>query len=139
MQVLGHQQQGPGLGEAVDQFAHLAQHPVRADARELPPQAVALLRAAEPRQLQQPGGGHRTQQRRDFVVGAAQPPERFQDGEIRLARAVVLHALATRTGNVAEARDEVFDQHGLADTGLSGNPDHGARAVACGVPGAVQP
>ena len=45
MQVLGHQQQRPALGVAIEQLAHLAQHAVRADARELPSQGVALLRA----------------------------------------------------------------------------------------------
>ena len=108
---------GRALGVAIEELAHLAQHPVRADARELASQGVALLRGAEPRQLQQPGGRHGAQQRRDRAVAAAQLRERFEDRQVRLACTVLLDALAAGAGDLAEARNEVFDQRRLADTG----------------------
>ena len=55
MQVLGDQQQRPALGVAVQEFAHLAQHSLQIDSDELAQQGFALLRGAEPGQLQQPG------------------------------------------------------------------------------------
>ena len=140
MQVLGHQQQRPALGVAIEQLAHLAQHAIRADAGELSSQRVALLRGAEPRQLQQPGRRHGAQQRHGSVaVAAAQLGQGFEHGKIRLAGAVVLDALAARAGDVAEAGDEVLDQRRLADTRFAGNPDDRALAAARDVPGAAQP
>ena len=139
MQVLGHQQQRPALGVAIEHLAHLAQHSIRADARQLSSQRLALLRGAEPRQLQQPGRRHRAQQARNRAVAAAQLRERFENGKIRFARAVVLHALAARTSDVAEARDEMFDQRRLADAGFAGNPDHRSLAAARDIPGAAKP
>ena len=118
------------LGVAIEQLAHLAQHALRADAGQLSPQRVALLRGAEPRQLQQPGRCHRAQQRRHRAVAAAQLGQRFEHGKVGLAGAVVLHALAARAGDVAEARDEVLDQRGLADARFAGDPDHRALAAA---------
>ena len=49
MKILGHKQQLPALARAVQKLAHLAQHAVRRDTGELPPQSVALLGGAEPR------------------------------------------------------------------------------------------
>ena len=97
MQVLGHQQQRPALARAIEKLAHLAQHAIRADAGELSSQRFALLRGAEPRQLQEPGRRDRAQQRDERAVAAAQLRQRFQHGKIRLAGAVVLDALAART------------------------------------------
>ena len=48
---------------------------------------------------------------------------------IRLTRPVLLHALAARAGDVAEARDEVLDQRGLADSRLARDPDHASSAA----------
>ena len=71
MQVLGHQQQRPALGIAIEHLAHLAQHSIQAHSRKLASQRIALLGAAQPRQLQQPGRRHGTQQGRNATVEAA--------------------------------------------------------------------
>ena len=96
VQVFGHQQQRPLLGVAVEQLAHLAQHAVGAHAGQFAPQRVAFLRGAQPRQLQQPGRRHAAQQRGQSAVLAAQLGHRLQHRQVRLAGAVVLHALAAR-------------------------------------------
>ena len=50
---------------------------------------------------------------------------------------VVLDALATRTRDVAEARNELLDQRRLADTRLPRNPDNRALAGVRDVPRAA--
>ena len=139
VQVLGYQQQRPALGLAIEQLAHFAQHAIRARARELSSQGVALLRRAEPRQLQQPGRRHTAEQGRDRAVAAAQFREGVENGKIRLATTVVLHALAVCTNNIAEARNEMLDQRRLADARFAGNPDNRAAAAARKIPGAAKP
>ena len=139
VQVFRHQQQRTLLGVAVEQLAHLAQHAVRAHAGQLTPQRVAFLRGAEPRQLQQPGRRHVAQQRRQRAVAAAQLGQRFQHRQVRLAGAVVLHALPARAGDAAEAGYEVLDQRGLADARFAGDPDHRALPAAGLVPRLLQP
>ena len=67
-------------------------------------------------------------------VGPAQLPERFEYREVRLARAVMLYALPTRACDVTEARNEVLDERGLADSRLAGDPDDGALPANSAVP-----
>ena len=104
MQVLGHEQQRPALARAIQKLAHLAQHAICGDTGELSPQSVALLGGAEPRQLQEPGRRDRTQQRDERAVDAAQLGQRFEDGEVGLAAAVLVDALAADAKNIAETR-----------------------------------
>ena len=123
MEVLGYKQQRPALARAIQKLAHLAQHAISRNTGELPPQSVALLGGAEPRQLQEPGRCDRTQQRHERAVDAAQLRQGFEDGEVRLAAAVLIDALAADAKNIAEIRDEMLDQRRLADPRLAGNPD----------------
>ena len=131
MEVLGHKQQRPALARAIQKLAHLAQHAICRDTGELPPQSVALLGGAEPRQLQEPGRRDRAQQRHERAVDAAQLRQGFEDGEVGLAAAVLIDALAADAKNIAETRNEMLDQRRLADTRLAGNPDDPAFAGAC--------
>ncbi len=100
MQVLGDQQQRPALGVAIEHLAHLAQHAIRADARELSSQGVALFRGAEPRQLQQPGRRHGAQQGRDARCRCGTAPRglREREGTARQYRS------APRIGRVRKRR-----------------------------------
>ena len=139
MQVLGHQQQRPLGGIAVEELAHLAQHAIRAHARELASQGVALLRGAQPRQLQQPGGRDGAQQGRDRAVAAAELPERFENRQVRLACTVLLDALPAGAGDPAQSRNEVIDERRLADARVARNPDNRALPGAREIPGGFQP
>ncbi len=71
MQVFRDQQQRPILRVAIEEFAHLPEHPLRGCADELLAQRFALLGGAEPRQLQQPGRRDRAQQRRNVRGSSA--------------------------------------------------------------------
>ena len=104
------------------------------DTGELPPQSVALLGGAEPRQLQEPGRRDRTQQRHQRAVDAAQLRQGFKDREVRLAAAVLIDALAADAKNIAETGNEMLDQRRLADTRLAGNPHDPAFARAREIP-----
>jgi hypothetical protein len=46
----------------------------------------------------------------------------------------MLYALPTREGDVTEARNEVLDEGGLADSGLAGDPDDRALPATDAVP-----
>ena len=67
--------------------------------------------------MQEPGRRGGAQQGRNGAVVAAQLREGFENGMIRLARAVLLYALAAGASDVAEVRNEMLDQRGLADPG----------------------
>src|SRR3990167_8988097 len=139
VQVFGDQQQRPLLRVAIQQFAHLSQHTLRADASEFAAQRVAPIRAAQPRQLQQPGRCHSAQQRRQRGVAATQLGQRLQYRQIGLAGAIVLYAMTARAGDAAEAGDEMLDQRGLADPRPAGEPDQRTLAPVRPLPGPVQP
>ena len=140
MQILGHQQQRRALCVAIEHFAHLAQHALRADAGQLLTECSTLLRATEPRQLHEPRRRDSAKQRRSSVaVTAAQFRERFEDGQMRLARTVLLYALTTDGNDIAESRNEPLDQRRLADARFAGNPHDYAFAGARKVPVRVKP
>ena len=134
MQVFGHEQQRSALGRAIENLAHLAQHAIRADPRELSSKRFALVRGAVPRQLQEPGRCDGAQQRHKSAVVSAQLRERFQHWQVRFPCTVMLHALAARDSNVAKRGDEVFDERRLADTRFAGDPDDRAFSAARHVP-----
>ncbi|VVO20907.1 hypothetical protein PS691_04182 [Pseudomonas fluorescens] len=138
VQVFGHQQQRALLCVAVQQFTHFPQHAVRTDAGKLAPQCVSLLRSAQPRQLQQPGRRHGAQQRRQGGVAAAQIGQRLQHRQVRLAGAVVFHAMAACAGDAAKAGEEILDQRGLANPRFSGEPDYCTLAAVSPLPRPLQ-
>ncbi|MNN25921.1 hypothetical protein D3C81_1394130 [compost metagenome] len=139
VQVFGYQQQRSLLGVAVQQFTHFPQHAIRTDAGKLAPQRVSLLRGAQPRQLQQPGRRHGAHQRRQGRVAAAQIGQRLQHRQVRLAGAVVLHAMAACAGNAAKAGEEMLDQRGLANPRFSGKPEHCTLPAVSPFPCPMQP
>ena len=138
VQIFRDQQQRPVLGVAIEEFTHLSEHALGGCADELLLQCFALIRSANPRQLQQPGWSNRAQQRRRVRVFAAQLAKRLEHGMERLARPVLLHALSARAGDFAETRGKVLDERGLADSGLARSPSDHANSAARTLPSAVK-
>ncbi len=138
VQVLGDEQQRAICRVAVEELAHFAQHALGMDSDQLTQQRFADFRCAEPGQLQQPGRRDGAQQRCDGVVVPAKLGQCLEHGVVRLAGAEALHAIAARTGHVAQAGDEMLDQGGLADAGLASHPDHHPTTFARALPGSLQ-
>ena len=139
VQVLGDEQQRAILRVAVQELAHFAQHAGLARAGELAPQSLAFGRAGEPRELQQPGRSDCANQIRQRRIAAAQCRERLENGEIGLARAVLLDALPVSAVDVADFGHEALDERGLSHAGLAGDPHDLAPACGGELPCRAQP
>ena len=134
VQVLGDEQQRTIRRVAIQQLAHLPQHARLARAGELAAQSLALGCTAQPRQLQQPCRSDGADQLHQPRIAPAQCRERFQNGQIRLAFAVLLDALPVRAMDVARFGHEAFDQRGLPHARFAGDPHDLALACARELP-----
>ena len=143
VQVFQHQAERP-LGRQALQG--LGQLPQQAGLGGVPGQAqdsVTLGHRQQRRHLRQPARGVLPQPGQDVrpLGPPAQAPQRFQHGEIRLARTVLLDALAMPDPGPAGRRDlghEGLHQGGFAHPRLAREEAHLPRALpSCGVP-AVQ-
>ena len=130
VEVLEHQQNGRRGRQRLQGLGHLAQHPLVGD----PERRGGRRLAVDPRQLRQPCRSV-APENTDDPLGpgfAQQSPERFEDRQIRLRRAVVFEARTARDRQLRlerGARQQCVDHRRLADTGLTGKEHELALAA----------
>ena len=139
VQVLGDQQERSLLRVAIEELAHLAQHPGLAGTGQLAPQRLALFRRREPGQLEEPCRRDRADQVDERGIATRQVGERLEDRQMRLAGAVLLHAMPVRTVAFADLAHEPFEDGALADAGLARHPHDLAPARVGGAPCGLEP
>ncbi len=127
VQVLEHDDQRTVRRQRLERVGHDAEHAIRGRYADPPLELLAFARREHARQLQQPFGGELAQagHERSAVGAAAETAEALEDGQERLARAVLRHALSARDprsrGGVAchAACDTRVEQGRLPDPGLA--------------------
>ena len=139
VQVFGDEHERMVLRVAVQELAHLPQHARLAGSRELAPQSLPFGSSGKPRKLQQPGRSDCTNELGERRVAAAQRRERLEDGQVRLAGAVLLDTLSMGAMRLAGFGHEVLDERGLSHPGLAGDPGDLAPARGGELPCRAQP
>ena len=140
VEILENEDEGGVGGQRLDQLRHLAQHALSRGPDELALQRVPVARVEEPRHFHEPGGRVSTQERDEPIgrASAAEPGERVQHREIRLARAVRLDALPLRNPHARIGRhalEEGIDDRRLAHARLTRQE----RDLASASPRRVEP
>src|SRR5262249_29451668 len=129
VQVLEDDRERRLLGrERLERLDDLAQHPLARRAERLALQLLALVGAAERRELHEPRRRVPPQERHDSLAAAlaAERSERVEHGEVRFAGTVLLEALPARRPDAARRgrrREERLDEDGLPDPGRAGDED----------------
>src|SRR5262245_13059280 len=126
MQILQHQQQRGFCSDYFQGLRHLAQHTLSGHTDRLSLQRFPFGSGNERRHLRKPGRCVLSKKIDDLRRRSAESSECIQYGEISLARAVMLQALAAGNQDfpgVHALLEESFDQRCLSDPGLACDKD----------------
>ena len=126
MQVIEAEDERARGSQLFDEFGEFAKHAVASDA-QVPLRELRQSRSAgQPRHLSEPRRRPAIEQRGHLVAVrlAAQPPERFQNGDVRLHLAAILQALAASDPggrSAANFLEERMHESRFAHSRLAGN------------------
>jgi hypothetical protein len=134
VQVLEQEHERRLVRERLERLGHLAQHALARRAEQLAREALAPGGVAQRGQLHEPGGRVAREPGLDArsMGTAAEPAQRVEHGQIRLALAEGLEALAARDQSHAAALDLAqarLDERGLADSGRAAHEHDAALAL----------